>query len=127
MKTKTQEAIRNYLLENPSERLEICNEINCFNNSMDFVDTTTIQELAETMDAYTLASAIIYGDVKNLDLPVKFDGYANLKSIYPYDLEGESEDYIDEILKKYFEGNNDDFELIWCLLQFQMWFCRWCV
>lgn len=37
------------------------------------------------------------------------------------------EDYIDEILKKYFEGNNDDFELIWCLLQFQMWFCRWCV
>lgn len=37
------------------------------------------------------------------------------------------EDYIDEILKKYFEGNNDDFELIWCLLQFQMWFCRWCI
>ena len=118
MKTKTQEVIKEYLLENPSERLEICNEINCFNNSMDFVDTTTIQELAETMDAYTLASAIIYGDVKNLDLPVKFDGYANLKSIYPYDLEGESEDYIDEIIEHIDDYgfqylNNIDLEILY--------------
>lgn len=118
MKTKTQEVIKEYLLENPSERLEICNEINCFNNSMDFVEITTIQELAETMDAYTLASAIIYGDVKNLDLPVKFDGYANLKSIYPYDLEDESEDYIDEIIEHIDDYgfqylNNIDLEILY--------------
>ena len=98
MKTKTIEAIRNYLLENPSKRLQICKEINSHKNSMDFVEITTIQELAENMDAYTLAGAIIYGDVKNLDLPVKFDGYANLKSIYICDLEDESEDYISEII-----------------------------
>jgi hypothetical protein len=98
MKTITQEAIKNYLLENPSKRLQICKEINSHRNSMDFVETTTIQELAETMDAYTLAGAIIYGDVKNLDLPVKFDGYANLKSIYICDLEDESENYIQEII-----------------------------
>ncbi len=98
MKTITQEAIKNYLLENPSKRLQICKEINSHRNSMDFVETTTIQELTETMDAYTLAGAIIYGDVKNLDLPVKFDGYANLKSIYICDLENESEDYISEII-----------------------------
>ena len=98
MKTITQEAIKIYLLENPSKRLEICKEINSHRNSMDFVEITTIQELAETMDAYTLAGAIIYGDVKNLDLPVKFDGYANLKSIYICDLEDESENYIQEII-----------------------------
>ena len=70
------------------------------------------------MDAYTLASAIIYGDVKNLDLPVKFDGYANLKSIYPYDLEGESEDYIDEIIEHIDDYgfqylNNIDLEILY--------------
>lgn len=98
MNTKTRNEIKNYLLENPSKRLQICKEINSHRNSMDFVETTTIQELAETMDAYTLAGAIIYGDVKNLDLPVKFDGYENLRSIYPHDLEDESEDYISEII-----------------------------
>ena len=105
MNTKTRNEIKNYLLENPSERLQICKEINSHINSMDFVETTTIQELAETMDAYTLAGAIIYGDVKNLDLPVKFDGYENLRSIYICDLEDESEDYIQEII-----NHIDDYE-----------------
>ena len=118
MNTKTKQEIRNYLLENPSERLQICKQINCFNNSMDFVDTTTIQELAETMDAYTLAGAIIYGDVKNLDLPVKFDGYENLKSIHSYDLEDESESYIDEIIEhiddyEFQYLNNIDLEILY--------------
>lgn len=118
MNTKTKQEIKNYLLENPSKRLQICKQINCFNNSMDFVDTTTIQELAETMDAYTLAGAIIYGDVKNLDLPVKFDGYENLKSIYPYDLEDESESYIDEIIEhiddyEFQHLNNIDLEILY--------------
>lgn len=49
MNTKTKQEIKNYLLENPSKRLQICKQINYFNNSMDFVDITTIQELAETM------------------------------------------------------------------------------
>ena len=118
MNTKTKQEIRNYLLENSSKRLELCKEINCFNNSMDFTDTTTIQKLAETMDAYTLAGAIIYGDVKNLDLPVKFDGYENLKSIYPYDLEDESESYIDEIIEHiedygFQHLNNIDLEILY--------------
>ena len=118
MNTKTKQEIKNYLLENPSKRLQICKQINYFNNSMDFVDITTIQELAETMDAYTLAGAIIYGDVKNLDLPVKFDGYENLKSIYPYDLEDESESYIDEIIEHiddygFQHLNNIDLEILY--------------
>ena len=36
MKTKTQEVIKEYLLENPSKRLEICNEIDSYDGSMEF-------------------------------------------------------------------------------------------
>ena len=109
MKSKTIEVIKNYLLENPEERLQICKEIHSHRNSMDFVEITTIQELAETMNAYELARAIIYGDVDNIDLPVKFDGYANLKSIYICDLENESEDYISEIINYIDDYGIDEF------------------
>ena len=99
MKTKTQEAIRNYLLENPSERLQICNEIDSYDGSMEFTRTTTIEELAETMDAYELARAIIYGEVNSIEDDVRFNAYMNLESVTSYDLEDESEKYIDEIIE----------------------------
>jgi len=38
-----------------------------------------------------------------------------------------NEAYIESLVKKYFEGNDDDFEVVWALLQFQMWYCKWCV
>ena len=98
MKTKTMEEIRNYLLENPSERLEICKQINSYDGSMDFTNIAYIEELAETMNAYELARAIIYGDVNNIDGLVRFNGYGNLESVDEYDLESESKDYIEEII-----------------------------
>lgn len=118
MKTKTQEAIRNYLLENPSERLQICNEIDSYDGSMEFARTTTIEELSETMDAYELARAIIYGEVDNIDFDVRFNAYSNLESVTSYDLEDESESYIQEILD-YIEENgveeftNEDLESLY--------------
>lgn len=36
-------------------------------------------------------------------------------------------DYVGKMTKNYFEGRDDDFELIWVILQFQMWFCKWCL
>lgn len=98
MKSKTIEVIKNYLLENPEERLQICKEIDSYDGSMEFTRTTTIQELAETMDAYELARAIIYGEVDNIDFDVRFNGYSNLESVTSYNLEDESESYIKEIL-----------------------------
>ena len=118
MNTKTQEVIKEYLLENPSERLQICKDINSHRNSMDFVETTTIQELAETMDAYELARAIIYGEVDNIDFDVRFNGYSNLESVTSYELEDESENYIQEIID-YIEDygfryiNNEDLESLY--------------
>ena len=99
MKTKTQEAIRNYLLENPSKRLQICKEIDSYDGSMEFTRTTTIEELAETMYAYELARAIIYGEVNSIEDDVRFNAYMNLESVTSYDLEDESEGYIDEIIE----------------------------
>ena len=118
MNTKTKQEIRNYLLENSSKRLELCKQINCFNNSMDFADTTTIQELAETMDTYELARAIIYGEVNSIEDDVRFNAYMNLESVTTYDLEGESEDYIDEIIEHiddygFQHLNNIDLEILY--------------
>ena len=118
MKTKTIEAIRNYLLENPEERLQICREIDSYDGSMEFTRTTTIEELAETMDAYELARAIIYGEVDNIDFDVRFNGYSNLESVTSYELEDESENYIQEIID-YIEDygfryiNNEDLESLY--------------
>ena len=118
MNTKTKQEIRNYLLENSSKRLELCKQINCFNNSMDFADTTTIQELAETMDTYELARAIIYGEVNSIEDDVRFNAYANLESVTTYDLEGESEDYIGKIIEHiddygFQHLNNIDLEILY--------------
>ena len=82
MKSKTIEVIKNYLLENPEERLQICKEIDSYDGSMEFVRTTTIEELAETMDAYELARAIIYGDVDSMGADVRFNAYLNLENLY---------------------------------------------
>ena len=118
MKIKTIEAIKKYLLENPSERLQICKEIDSYDGSMEFTRTTTIEELAETMDAYELARAIIYGEVDNIDFDVRFNAYANLESVTSYDLKNESESYIEEIID-YIEENgveeftNEDLESLY--------------
>ena len=118
MKIKTIEAIKKYLLENPSERLQICREIDSYDGSMEFTRTTTIEELAETMDAYELARAIIYGEVDNIDFDVRFNAYANLESVTSYDLKNESESYIEEIID-YIEENgveeftNEDLESLY--------------
>ena len=98
MKTKTIEVIRNYLLENAEERLQICKEIDSYDGSMEFVRVTSIEELAETMDAYELARAIIYGNVVNVESEVRFNGYANLENVTSYDLQEESKEYIEEII-----------------------------
>ncbi len=109
MKSKTIEVIKNYLLENAEERLQICKEIDSYDGSMEFTRTTTIEELAETMDAYELARAIIYGNVDSIESDVRFNGYANLESVTSYDLEDESESYIEEILDYIEENGIEEF------------------
>ena len=109
MKSKTIEVIKNYLLENPEERLQICKEIYSYDGSMEFVRTTTIEELAETMDAYELARAIVYGNVDSMGSDVRFNAYLNLENVTDYNLEDESESYIQEILDYIEENGIEEF------------------
>lgn len=93
-------AIREYLNNNSEERLAICRDINAYNGSMDFCDTWDLEDLCnDTNNTYEIVRAIIYGDVENTNDPVKYNVYGNLESVSEYDLERESEDYIDEIIE----------------------------
>ena len=92
-------AIREYLLENEEERLDICRSIDSYDGSMDFCNTWDLEELCNnSSDAYEIARSIIYGNVNNVNDDVKYNAYGNLESVSEYDLESESESYIDEII-----------------------------
>lgn len=72
-----------------------------------------IEELAECMNAYDLARAIIYGDVEGIGDDVRFNGYGNLESVSSYTLEDEALGQIDYIIDDVLEYNlnidiNDD-------------------
>lgn len=65
--------------------------------SGDLVSLT--REMVNTMvkDKFELARAIIYGNVTNVNEPVRFNGYGNLESVSEYELIKECENNIDEI------------------------------
>ena len=98
MKEQTYEAMKTWLEENAEERLDICKSINSYDGSMDFSDFTHIEDLAEYTDAYELARSIVYGNVTNIENPVRYNGYANLENVDEYEIEEESENYISEII-----------------------------
>jgi len=99
MNEKLVEEIREYLLENSEERLDICRQINDHDGSMDFSDAIDLEEVASYTDAYELARSIIFGNVKNVEDLVRYNGYDNLESVSEDELEEESKDYINEIIK----------------------------
>lgn len=87
-------------LENLSDEdlLSLIREANSWDGYFDFADVYDIEELADTMDAYDLARAIIYGDVDNIIQQVRFNGYGNLETVYDVDLYSECRDYIDDLI-----------------------------
>ena len=98
MREQTIVSMRTFLEENAEERLNVCRNINSYDGSMDFCDTQDLEDIASYMDAYELARAIIYGNVRNIKNEVRFNGYGNLESVDSYDLEKESANYISEII-----------------------------
>ena len=91
MREETRKLLKNWLKENSEERLNICKSINSYDGSMDFSDFTYIEDLAEYTDAYELARSIVYGNVTNIEEPVRYNGYANLENIDEYEIEEEGE------------------------------------
>ncbi len=87
------------------ELLAMCQEANSYDGSFDFCQIYDLEELAENMDAYELARAIIYGDVHGIVDPVRFNGYGNLETVNSYMLVQDIRDYYLEELADWLENH----------------------
>lgn len=92
------EKLKEYFTDNPEELLSVCLQINSYDGSMDDLDSWDLEELCDKgpLSSYEIARAIIYGDVKDTDNPVKFNGYENLETVTEEDLMETAEDYLDD-------------------------------
>lgn len=109
--------LQDYLLSNPTERFEICQDIDSYNGCMDFTRAVSLDEAVEGLSSSDVARRMFYGNVKSLDDLIRFDGYDNFESVTRSELIEESADYIDEIIQfvdSYGTNciNNPDFEQI---------------
>lgn len=105
--------LEEHLKNNTHTLLELAKELDFYMGGYDDLRTERIEELAECMNAYDLARAIIYGDVEGIDDDVRFNGYGNLESVSSYTLEDEALGQIDYIIDDVLEYNlnidiNDD-------------------
>ena len=96
------ESIKKCLLGNEEELLNIVNEINSFNGSLDFLEYwENDEDFFNTFFAdnpMEVARATFYGNYKYCDPYVRFNGYRNLESFDEYELIKECKYYIDEIV-----------------------------
>ena len=96
------ENIKNYLSGNEGELLNIVNEINSFNGSLDFLEYwENDEEFFNTFfleNPMEVARATFYGDYRYCDQYVRFNGYGNLESFDEYEAMKEIKAYIDDIV-----------------------------
>ena len=63
-----------------------------WDGSFDFVDIADIYDAVEGMKTEDIVNVIVYGDVKNVFDPVRFDGYGNLETVSKWDVIDECRD-----------------------------------
>lgn len=79
--------------------LSLYRECNEWDGSFDFLDVWELEDLCHNYaNAYDIARAIIYGDVRNVIDNVRFNAYGNLETVDDYDLYNECREYIDELI-----------------------------
>ena len=97
MTEATFDAMREWLEDNPSARVEMCQAINSYDGSMDFADV--FEDIESAIEA---ARMTFFGNVGNWYNAVYIDAYGNFadagSDAQSY-IEDESEDYIDEIIE----------------------------
>lgn len=103
------------LLENNDEILvNTVYEINCWDNSLDWLDYQENNE--EFFENYftskiEVARSICYGDYNYMDEYVHFNAYGNLESASEYERINECKNYSDEIIDAVIENkDNCDFD-----------------
>ena len=99
---KNFESIKNYLLGNEKELLNIVQEINSYNGSLDNLNFyENDEEFFNTFFAdnpMEVARATFYGNYKYCDQYVRFNGYGNLESFDEYEAMQEVKSCIDDIV-----------------------------
>ena len=96
------EKVKNYLLMNNDELMEVVQEINSFNGELDFLQYfDNDDEFYQSFfldNPKELARAIYYGNYNYCHDYVRFNGYGNLETTDRYGLVKECKYYIDEIV-----------------------------
>lgn len=100
---KNYKNIKKSLLGNEGELMNIVQEINCYNGSLDHLNFyENDEEFFNTFfynDPMRVAMLISYGDYKYHNDYVRFNGSGNLESFDRYELIQELKYYIDDIIE----------------------------
>lgn len=106
------EELKNYLLENLDELKNIVGEINSWDGSLDYLeyyenDEEFFNMFFEGKQPMEIARATYYGNYNFMDDYVHFNAYGNLDSCSEYEYEEELKGYIDEIIDRLTEEQNN--------------------
>lgn len=119
----TKSTIKEYLLNNEETLFNVVNELNAWNNCLDYLNFWENDEdffdnyFSSPMEAIR---ATYYGDYNYNDDYVRFNGYGNIDSFSEYDKDREIIDSIDDIvdnLVEYYEYITIDDENLENLLE----------
>lgn len=94
--------IKRYLLNNMETTRDVVNELNWYNNCLDFLDFYYMEDLDECLhgsEPSTILNKMFYGDFNPNNDYFKFNAYGNLESYNEWELIEEYEIYIDEIIE----------------------------
>ena len=94
--------IKRYLLNNMETTRDVVNELNLYNNCLDFLEFYYMEDLDECLHGYapsTILNKMFYGDFNPNNDYFKFNVYGNLESYNEWELIEEYEMYMDEIIE----------------------------
>lgn len=106
MMNKKIESLKGLILEDASLGMDLVNEINGWDGSLEYLQAYSMDEFDEIMNGFEpleIANRIYFGDFNPNHEYFRFNGYANLESLDEYDLEEEIKDYSSEIARRTIE------------------------
>ena len=105
------EKLQELLLEDTGYLMTIVEELNSWNDSLDYLRVYENDEEFFRMffsnDPMELARMIYYGDYKYINEYVRFNGYGNLESLSDYQYKQELKDNINEIIDELMKNYNN--------------------
>ena len=104
------ENLKGYILNNVSKGMDLINEVNSWDGSLDYLQVYYMDDFDEIMNGcqpIEIAQRIYFGDFNPNDEYWRFNGYANLESLDEYELYEEIKDNAIEIAQRTVELYED--------------------